>query len=273
MQSVDRALICCWRSSRVGARPASPSLPLISASTSRPPFGCSVRWKNTNWSSRPTSEESTGSVSDLCAWRARCRAGSTSPVRDAKSANVSPPRSARRSMSRSCGRTTRSTWTRPADRPRSAPTTGSASSRRCTRPPAARSCWPSMSPDARRELLEAAGLARFTERTITSIEDLDHQLETIAHDGYVVSIEELEHGLNAVAAPIRDQGGAVIAALSVSGPGISAHRGQRPVRSHRMWSPRPAKSPTGWDIRADAVKRGPRLSGLRMSVSNRARRP
>ena len=76
-----------------------------------------------------------------------------------------------------------------------------------------------MSSDARRELLEAAGLARFTERTITSIEDLDRQLETIAHDGYVVSIEELEHGLNAVAAPIRDQGGAVIAALSVSGPG------------------------------------------------------
>ena len=33
-----------------------------------------------------------------------------------------------------------------------------------------------------------------------------------------MSVEELEHGLNAVAAPIRDHTGGVIAALSVSGP-------------------------------------------------------
>lgn len=40
----------------------------------------------------------------------------------------------------------------------------------------------------------------------------------IAADGYVISTEELEHGLTAVAAPIRDHAGIVIAALSVSGP-------------------------------------------------------
>jgi DNA-binding IclR family transcriptional regulator len=76
-----------------------------------------------------------------------------------------------------------------------------------------------MSPQARRELLESAGLTRFTERTITSIDDLDRQLASVARDGYVVSFEELEHGLNAVAAPIRDHSGTVVAALSVSGPG------------------------------------------------------
>jgi DNA-binding IclR family transcriptional regulator len=76
-----------------------------------------------------------------------------------------------------------------------------------------------MAPAARRELLERAGLVRFTEHTITSIDDLDRQLNVVADDGFVVSIEELEHGLNAVAAPIRDHSGAVIAALSVSGPG------------------------------------------------------
>ena len=75
-----------------------------------------------------------------------------------------------------------------------------------------------MSSAARRELLEAAGLTRFTEHTITSIEELDHQLNCVARDGYVVSLEELEHGLHAVAAPIRDHTGGVIAALSVSGP-------------------------------------------------------
>lgn len=76
----------------------------------------------------------------------------------------------------------------------------------------------SMSAEARRNLLLEAGLSRFTERTITSIDDLDQQLTSVARDGYVVSIEELEHGLTAVAAPIRDHTGAVVAALSVSGP-------------------------------------------------------
>ena len=76
----------------------------------------------------------------------------------------------------------------------------------------------SMSAEARRDLLLEAGLSRFTERTITSIDDLDQQLTSIARDGYVVSTEELEHGLTAVAAPIRDHTGAVVAALSVSGP-------------------------------------------------------
>jgi DNA-binding IclR family transcriptional regulator len=73
-------------------------------------------------------------------------------------------------------------------------------------------------PDARRDLMEAAVLTRFTPHTITTIEDLEHQLGDVARDGYVVSIEELEDGLNAVAAPIRDHSGAVVAALSVSGP-------------------------------------------------------
>jgi len=75
-----------------------------------------------------------------------------------------------------------------------------------------------MSPEARRDLLKEAGLTRYTEHTITSFDDLDRQLVSIAREGYVVSIEELEHGLTAVAAPIRDHAGIVIAALSVSGP-------------------------------------------------------
>ncbi|MCV7286660.1 IclR family transcriptional regulator [Mycolicibacterium wolinskyi] len=75
-----------------------------------------------------------------------------------------------------------------------------------------------MPTETRRQLLEDAGLTRFTEHTITSFEDLDEQLDSVARDGYVVALEELEHGLNAVAAPIRDHTGAVIAALSVSGP-------------------------------------------------------
>ena len=44
------------------------------------------------------------------------------------------------------------------------------------------------------------------------------QVEAAARDGYAFSVEELEQGLNAVAAPVRDHTGGVIAALSVSGP-------------------------------------------------------
>ncbi|MEH3142270.1 MAG: IclR family transcriptional regulator [Mycobacterium kyogaense] len=75
-----------------------------------------------------------------------------------------------------------------------------------------------MSADARRDVLSEARLTRYTDRTVTSMAELDRQLAAIADDGYVVSTEELEHGLTAVAAPIRDHAGIVIAALSVSGP-------------------------------------------------------
>lgn len=75
-----------------------------------------------------------------------------------------------------------------------------------------------MSPDARRDVLAEAGLTRYTDRTITSVDELDRQLMAIAADGHVISTEEMEPGLTAVAAPIRDHAGIVIAALSVSGP-------------------------------------------------------
>ncbi|BBY22202.1 IclR family transcriptional regulator [Mycobacterium stomatepiae] len=76
----------------------------------------------------------------------------------------------------------------------------------------------SMSADKRKRLLGEAGMSRFTDRTITSMEELDRQLAVAERDGYATTCEELEIGLNAVAAPVRDHAGVVIAALSVSGP-------------------------------------------------------
>lgn len=75
-----------------------------------------------------------------------------------------------------------------------------------------------MAPRARQDLVRSAGLERFTTHTITDAEELLQQLRLVAHDGFAVSIEEYEEGLTAVAAPIRDHAGEVIAALSVSGP-------------------------------------------------------
>src|SRR6202171_2786242 len=69
-----------------------------------------------------------------------------------------------------------------------------------------------------RNMLAPAGLARLTPHTITAQRDLEAQIEAAARDCYASSVEELEEGLNAVAAPMRDHTGGVIAALSVSGP-------------------------------------------------------
>jgi DNA-binding IclR family transcriptional regulator len=75
-----------------------------------------------------------------------------------------------------------------------------------------------MEPEERRALLDSAGMPRFTARTITSLDELNEQVEKAARDGYASAFEELEDGLNAIAAPVRDHTGAVVAALTVSGP-------------------------------------------------------
>jgi IclR family transcriptional regulator, acetate operon repressor len=69
--------------------------------------------------------------------------------------------------------------------------------------------------------LPAGRLERPTERTITSRAELQADLATVRELGYAITDSELEPGLVAVAAPVRRDGGTVVAALSVSGP---AHR-------------------------------------------------
>ncbi|MBI3648275.1 MAG: IclR family transcriptional regulator [Actinobacteria bacterium] len=61
-------------------------------------------------------------------------------------------------------------------------------------------------------------LERPTANTIVDPDRIRTQLQEIRVRGYSQTMEELEEGLNAVAAPIRQGDGAVIAALSVSGP-------------------------------------------------------
>ncbi len=73
-----------------------------------------------------------------------------------------------------------------------------------------------MDPGRRRGLLRH--LQPFTDRTITDPGLLEEQLEQVRRRGYAQTLEELEEGLNAVAAPVRQADGAVVAALSVSGP-------------------------------------------------------
>ena len=67
-------------------------------------------------------------------------------------------------------------------------------------------------------LIDEAGLTRYTEHTITSRERFEQQLDAARADGYARTLEEYEIGLNAIATPVLDDGGHVIAAVSVSGP-------------------------------------------------------
>ena len=61
-------------------------------------------------------------------------------------------------------------------------------------------------------------LETFTPNTIADVGDLETELAVVREVGWASVREELEVGLNAVAAPIRDHTGNVVAAMSVSGP-------------------------------------------------------
>lgn len=75
-----------------------------------------------------------------------------------------------------------------------------------------------LSDDAREDMLAGAPLARFTDRTVTVVSRLDRELAAVRARGYATTVEELEPGLNAMAAPVRDAHGDVVAAVSASGP-------------------------------------------------------
>ena len=61
-------------------------------------------------------------------------------------------------------------------------------------------------------------LAVYTEKTITSPDQLCEELEVVRQRGYALADEEFEVGIWAISAPIRDIDGNVIAALSIPFP-------------------------------------------------------
>jgi DNA-binding IclR family transcriptional regulator len=61
-------------------------------------------------------------------------------------------------------------------------------------------------------------LPALTEHTITDLARLQAEVDDVRVRGFAQAVDELEVGLTAIAAPIRNAHGDVIAALSVSGP-------------------------------------------------------
>ncbi|GAC1507951.1 MAG: IclR family transcriptional regulator [Candidatus Dormibacteraceae bacterium] len=76
-------------------------------------------------------------------------------------------------------------------------------------------------PEAVRRRMLARPLERATLHTITDPAELSAQLKVTRVDGFARTYEELELGLDAIAAPVYNAGGGVVAAVDVSGP---AHR-------------------------------------------------
>ncbi len=73
-------------------------------------------------------------------------------------------------------------------------------------------------PDLDLEALLGSTLQRYTPNTITDVGVLAHELHVVRVRGWASTVEEYEPGLNALAAPVRDHAGAVVAAISVAGP-------------------------------------------------------
>jgi DNA-binding IclR family transcriptional regulator len=83
-------------------------------------------------------------------------------------------------------------------------------------------------PPAVRERLLARTLERSTLHTITDPAELETQLDAARVAGLARTYEELEVGLDAIAAPVYDSGGEVVAALDVSGPSHRIRAEDRP---------------------------------------------
>lgn len=78
-----------------------------------------------------------------------------------------------------------------------------------------------------------APLRRFTDRTITSRNTLEAELDRVTEQGHAVVVGELEPDFIAVGAPVRNHLGQVVAAISVGGPATRL-RGESRQRSIRL---------------------------------------
>jgi DNA-binding IclR family transcriptional regulator len=69
-----------------------------------------------------------------------------------------------------------------------------------------------------REYAKRTGLAAHTKNTIVNATQFERELERIQRQGWATDNEEAEIGVRCVAAGIRDDGGTLVAALSLSSP-------------------------------------------------------
>lgn len=84
-------------------------------------------------------------------------------------------------------------------------------------------------PEAQARLLGAAPYRRFTERTVTRRSEMEDRLAAIRSQGFDVCEEEMESGVTAVAVPVRNGSGAVVASVTAIGPAERLSASRRPA--------------------------------------------
>jgi DNA-binding IclR family transcriptional regulator len=67
-------------------------------------------------------------------------------------------------------------------------------------------------------LIKNKGLPKRTENTITDSIQLEEHLKAVRTQGYAIDDEENERGIRCIAAPIYNEVGKAVAAVSISGP-------------------------------------------------------
>ncbi|MEO1544481.1 MAG: IclR family transcriptional regulator [Pseudomonadota bacterium] len=75
-----------------------------------------------------------------------------------------------------------------------------------------------MPPSRRERILSLTGMPAMTSNTITTPDAMDAELAKISEQGYSVDREEFLMGLVAIAVPVRNTRGTVVAALACHGP-------------------------------------------------------
>ena len=63
-------------------------------------------------------------------------------------------------------------------------------------------------------------MKRFTQNTITNVDEMKKELKKITEQGFSIDNEELDTGVRCVAAPIRDYTRRIVGAVSISGPSM-----------------------------------------------------
>jgi DNA-binding IclR family transcriptional regulator len=70
----------------------------------------------------------------------------------------------------------------------------------------------------RRTTLLASPLVKLTGRTLSTVEDVEEEMERVERAGYAIEDQEVIVGEGGIASPVFDNRGAVVGALGVSGP-------------------------------------------------------
>ena len=83
--------------------------------------------------------------------------------------------------------------------------------------------------EAKERLISSLKLERFTRRTLTRLAQLRKELREVRQRGYGLDDEETVMGARCVGAPIFDQDGKAVAAISLSGPNTRVSKEETPV--------------------------------------------